>query len=144
MAGGPGPRLSAARAGPATPRVVPPTIEVARVTATAWSATRRASGRVAHPTARTADGRPLLDDCTAVWLNSNGNGPPHDVNNVPHIIAGSADTLLPANLDDFRRLPNAALQVFSRAGHDVAIHEPDGVADAIDAFVRKGLARPAI
>jgi hypothetical protein len=39
---------------------------------------------------RTADGRPLLDDCTAVWLNSNGNGPPHDVGNVPHIIAGSA------------------------------------------------------
>jgi len=60
------------------------------------------------------------------------------------VIAGSADTLLPANLDDFRRLPNAALQVFARAGHDVAIHEPDGVADAIDAFVRKGLARPAI
>ncbi len=58
------------------------------------------------------------------------------------IIAGSADTLLPANLEDFRRLPNAALQVFSRAGHDVAIHEPDGVADAIDAFVRNGLARP--
>jgi hypothetical protein len=39
---------------------------------------------------QTADGRPLLDDCTAVWLNSNGNGPPHDVANVPHIIAGSA------------------------------------------------------
>jgi hypothetical protein len=39
---------------------------------------------------KTADGRPLLDDCCAVWLNSNGNGPPHDVGNVPHIIAGSA------------------------------------------------------
>ncbi len=59
------------------------------------------------------------------------------------VIAGSADTLLPANLDDFKRLPNAALQVFARAGHDVAIHEPDGVADAIDRFVRSGLARPA-
>jgi hypothetical protein len=46
----------AARAGAATPRVLPPTIEVARVTATAWSATRRASGRVAQPTARTAAG----------------------------------------------------------------------------------------
>ena len=57
------------------------------------------------------------------------------------VIAGSADTLLPANLDDFRRLPNAALQVFARAGHDVAIHEPDGVADAIDRFIRDGLAR---
>ena len=59
------------------------------------------------------------------------------------VIAGSADSLLPANLEDFRRLPNAALQVFARAGHDVAIHEPDGVANAIDAFVRNGIARPA-
>ncbi len=57
------------------------------------------------------------------------------------VIAGSADTLLPANLDDFKRLPNAALQVFARAGHDVAIHEPDGVAEAIDGFVRNGVAR---
>jgi hypothetical protein len=39
---------------------------------------------------KTADGRPLLDDGTAIWLNSNGNGPPHDVGNVPHIVAGSA------------------------------------------------------
>lgn len=38
---------------------------------------------------KAADGRPLLDLSTCVWLNSNGNGPPHDVNNVPHIIAGS-------------------------------------------------------
>jgi hypothetical protein len=37
---------------------------------------------------KTADGRPLLDISTCVWLNSNGNGPPHDVGNVPHIIAG--------------------------------------------------------
>jgi hypothetical protein len=43
---------------------------------------------------KTADGRPLLDDCAAVWLNSNGNGPPHDVNNVPHIVAGSAGGFL--------------------------------------------------
>ena len=57
------------------------------------------------------------------------------------VIAGSADALLPANLEDFRRLPNAALQVFSRAGHDVAIHEPDGVAAAIDTFVTHGPAR---
>jgi 3-oxoadipate enol-lactonase len=56
------------------------------------------------------------------------------------VIAGSADTLLAANLDDFKRLPNAALHVFSRAGHDVAIHEPDGVAAAIGDFVRNGRA----
>jgi hypothetical protein len=57
LAGGPiPPPRSAARAGPAARAWCPPTIEVARVTATAWSATRRARGRVAHPTARTADG----------------------------------------------------------------------------------------
>jgi hypothetical protein len=55
-AGGPARPRSAARAGPATPRVPPPTIEVARVTATAWSATRRTIGRVAQPTALTAAG----------------------------------------------------------------------------------------
>jgi hypothetical protein len=43
---------------------------------------------------KTADGRPLLDDSVAVWLNSNGNGPPHDVGNVPHIVAGSAGGFL--------------------------------------------------
>jgi 3-oxoadipate enol-lactonase len=59
------------------------------------------------------------------------------------VIAGSADTLLGANLADFQRLPNAALQVFARAGHDVALHEPAGVAGAIDAFMRHGPARPS-
>jgi len=58
------------------------------------------------------------------------------------VIAGSADPLLAANLADFQRLPNAALQVFARAGHDVALHEPAGVADAIDAFLTHGIARP--
>jgi hypothetical protein len=43
---------------------------------------------------RTADGRPLLDDCVAVWLNSNGNGPPHDVGNVPHVIGGTGGGFL--------------------------------------------------
>jgi pimeloyl-ACP methyl ester carboxylesterase len=57
------------------------------------------------------------------------------------VIAGSADALLPANVADFQRLPNAALHVFARAGHDVAIHEPDGVARAIDDFMTLGLAR---
>jgi len=59
------------------------------------------------------------------------------------VIAGSADALLPANLEDFRRLPNAALHVFSRAGHDVAVHEPVGVERAIDDFIRNGVARTA-
>ena len=40
------------------------------------------------------DGRPLLDDSMAVWLNSNANGPPHAVSNVPHIVAGSGGGFL--------------------------------------------------
>jgi hypothetical protein len=43
---------------------------------------------------KTGDGRPLLDDCVAVWMNSNGNGPPHDVANVPHIIGGGGGGFL--------------------------------------------------
>jgi len=35
------------------------------------------------------DGRPLLDNTVAVWLNSLATGPPHGMNNVPHIVAGS-------------------------------------------------------
>lgn len=54
------------------------------------------------------------------------------------MIAGAVDSLLPANLSDFARLPNATLHVFSRAGHEVAVHEPQGVAAAIDAFMRHG------
>ena len=60
------------------------------------------------------------------------------------VLSGAADGLLGANIDDYRRLPNATLHVFSRAGHDVAIHEPDGVAGAIDAFMTHGLARPRV
>lgn len=55
------------------------------------------------------------------------------------VISGAFDELLRANLQDFLLLPSASLQVFSRAGHDVAIHEPDGVAEAIGAFMRHGL-----
>jgi pimeloyl-ACP methyl ester carboxylesterase len=54
------------------------------------------------------------------------------------VLAGAVDSLLAANLADFNRLPNATLQVFSRAGHEVAVHEPEGVAAAIDGFMRHG------
>ncbi len=54
------------------------------------------------------------------------------------MLAGAVDGLLHANLNDFMRLPNASLHVFSRAGHDVAIHEPDGVSEAIDSFMQHG------
>jgi pimeloyl-ACP methyl ester carboxylesterase len=54
------------------------------------------------------------------------------------MIAGGVDSLLHANLQDFARLPNAALEVLSRAGHEVAVHEPQRVADAIHAFMQHG------
>lgn len=55
------------------------------------------------------------------------------------VLAGAVDSLLAANLADFNRLPNATLQVFSRAGHELAVHEPEGVAAAIDGFMRHGV-----
>ena len=59
--------------------------------------------------------------------------------NLPTLmLAGAVDGLLAANLADFMRMPNASLHVFSRAGHDVAIHEPDGVSEAIDQFMQHG------
>ena len=54
------------------------------------------------------------------------------------MIAGAVDGLLAANLQDFARLPNATLEVLSRAGHEVAVHEPDRVAEAIAAFMLHG------
>ncbi|MEZ5558403.1 MAG: alpha/beta hydrolase [Pseudomonadales bacterium] len=54
------------------------------------------------------------------------------------MIAGAVDSLLQANLQDFARLPNATLEVLSRAGHEVAVHEPERVAAAIAAFMVHG------
>jgi pimeloyl-ACP methyl ester carboxylesterase len=60
------------------------------------------------------------------------------------VIAGGADGLLPANLRDFARLPNATLQVISHAGHEVAHDEPAQVAHAIDMFMRHGVVTGAM
>mmetsp|Transcript_25993 Transcript_25993/g.77640 ORF Transcript_25993/g.77640 Transcript_25993/m.77640 type:complete len:258 (-) Transcript_25993:65-838(-) len=54
------------------------------------------------------------------------------------MIAGAADSLLPANLADFERMPTATLHVVAHAGHELAVHAPEDVARAIDAFVRHG------
>ena len=62
----------------------------------------------------------------------------HDLNTPTLMIAGAVDGLLLPNLQDFMRLPNATLEVISRAGHEVAIHEPQRVADAIDSFMKHG------
>jgi len=60
------------------------------------------------------------------------------------MLAATADGLLPANLADYQQLPNVCLQVFSHAGHDIALHEPDGVARAIDQFMQQGVITPAV
>jgi len=52
------------------------------------------------------------------------------------MIAGAVDSLLVPNLLDF--MPNATLEVLSRAGHEVAVHEPQRVADAIVGFMTHG------
>jgi pimeloyl-ACP methyl ester carboxylesterase len=54
------------------------------------------------------------------------------------MIAGAVDSLLVPNLQDFMRLPNATLEVLSRAGHEVAVHEPERVAAAIESFMTYG------
>ncbi len=54
------------------------------------------------------------------------------------MLAGCVDGLLPFNLDDYSKLPNACLHVLSRAGHDVAIHEPDATSEAIRDFLKHG------
>ncbi len=54
------------------------------------------------------------------------------------MLAGGVDGLLAANLSDYTRLPDASLHVFSRASHEIAIHEPDGVSEAIHQFMQHG------
>ncbi len=54
------------------------------------------------------------------------------------VIAGGVDPLLKTNIEDFYRLPDAALHVFSRAAHEIALHETAGTADVIAAFMRHG------
>lgn len=54
------------------------------------------------------------------------------------VIAGGVDPLLKANIEDYERLPNASLHVFSRAAHEIGIHETEGTARVIDEFMQFG------
>ena len=54
------------------------------------------------------------------------------------MIAGSADGLMPYNIEDYQALPNADLCVISRAGHETAVHAPAEVASAIHRFMQFG------
>ncbi len=55
------------------------------------------------------------------------------------IIAGAADGLCTANVNDWQRLPNATLHVFSRVGHNIPRDVPDEFAEVIDDFMRHGV-----
>lgn len=62
-----------------------------------------------------------------------------EINTPTLMIAGAVDGLLLPNLADYMRLPNATLEVLSRAGHEIGVHEPERVAQAIDQFLQHGV-----
>jgi 3-oxoadipate enol-lactonase len=59
------------------------------------------------------------------------------------VVAGGADTLLPANLEDYLRLPNATLHVFHRVGHSVAADVPEQFAALLEDFMTHGVVNAA-
>jgi len=59
------------------------------------------------------------------------------------MIAGASDGLLPSNLRDFQRLPNATLHVFSRVGHGVPSDVPAEFAEAVGDFMQHGVVTAA-
>ena len=58
------------------------------------------------------------------------------------MITAGADALLPANLADFLRLPNASLHVFNRVAHGVQGEVPDEFAELVGDFVTHGVVNP--
>jgi pimeloyl-ACP methyl ester carboxylesterase len=55
------------------------------------------------------------------------------------MVAGAADGLCTANVNDWQKLPNATLHVFSRVGHGVPGDVPDEFAAMIDDFMQHGV-----
>jgi 3-oxoadipate enol-lactonase len=55
------------------------------------------------------------------------------------MVAGAADGLLRPNLQDFLRLPNATLHVFSRAGHQIPLDVPAELAEVLADFLTHGV-----
>ena len=55
------------------------------------------------------------------------------------IVSGAADALCVANIQDWMRLPNATLHVFSRVGHGIPSDVPAELADVIADFVEHGV-----
>lgn len=55
------------------------------------------------------------------------------------VIAGAADGLVRANVEDYLRLPRASLQVFNRVGHSVPGEVPDEFSAVLADFLDEGL-----
>jgi pimeloyl-ACP methyl ester carboxylesterase len=59
------------------------------------------------------------------------------------VVVGAADTLAAANLEDYPRLPNATLHVFSRVGHLVPSDVPTEFAAVLRDFMHHGVVSAA-
>jgi pimeloyl-ACP methyl ester carboxylesterase len=59
------------------------------------------------------------------------------------MIVGAADVLARPNLEDYLRLPNATLHVFSRVGHFVPGDVPDEFATVLRDFMHNGVVSAA-
>jgi pimeloyl-ACP methyl ester carboxylesterase len=59
------------------------------------------------------------------------------------MVAGAADTLVRANLEDFLRLPNATLHVLSRVGHLIPSDATDTFAEVLSDFLGNGVVTAA-
>lgn len=57
------------------------------------------------------------------------------------VIAGAADALLATNLEDFSRLGNATLHVFSRVSHPIHREVPREFATVLADFLEHGVVR---
>ena len=55
------------------------------------------------------------------------------------VIAGAADGLCEANLEDWQRLPNATLHVFSRVGHGIPREIPEEFSEVLKDFLEHGV-----
>jgi non-heme chloroperoxidase len=58
------------------------------------------------------------------------------------MVVGDRDVLRADNLHDAARIPNCALQVFYRVGHNIAFDVPDEFVALIDDFIQQGVAQP--
>jgi pimeloyl-ACP methyl ester carboxylesterase len=59
------------------------------------------------------------------------------------MVVGAADGLSRANLEDYLRLPNATLHVFSRVGHFVPTDVPDEFVAVLRDFLQHGVVSAA-